>query len=267
MATIHPSAVVDRRTEIDDDVEIGPGCVIDGAVTLGRGTRLIAQIYLRGPLTVGSENLLYPSVCIGFAPQDRKFDATTDGPGVVIGSQNVLREGVTIHRATGQTPTTVGDRNYMMSNSHIGHDVVMHNDCMLANGALVGGHVDLADRVILGGNAAVHQFCRLGRLSILAGVKGVIKDVPPFCTVYVSRYVGSLNHVGLRRAGYREHITPLKRAFDLLYRSRIPNAVAADRIEAELSDDPLCIEFAQFVRAATRGVAPYDESTRDKITE
>jgi len=267
VATIHPSAVVDRRAEIDDDAEIGPHCVIDGPVTIGRGTRLIAQVYLRGPLSIGSDNLLYPSVCIGFAPQDLKFDAAIDGPGVVVGNGNLLREGVTIHRATGQVPTTIGDRNFLMANSHLGHDVAMQNDCMLANGTLVGGHVQLADRVIIGGNAVVHQFCRLGRLSILAGVRGVLKDVPPFCTVYVSKCVGSLNYIGLRRAGYRQHIAPLKRAFDLLYRSRLPNPTAAERIEAELSDDPLCVEFGQFIRETTRGVSPYNEPTSDVITE
>lgn len=268
MATIHPSAVVDCRAEIDDGAEIGPHCVIDGLVRIGRGTRLVAQVYLRGPIVIGSGNLLYPSVCIGFAPQDLKFDATTDGPGVVVGNENLLREGVTVHRATGQVPTTIGDRNFLMANSHLGHDVAMHNDCMLANGALVGGHVQLGDRVILGGNAVVHQFCRMGRLSILAGVTGVIKDVPPFCTVYVSKCVRSLNYIGLRRAGYRQHITPLKQAFELLYRSRLPNPAAADRIEAELSDDPLCVEFARFVReAAAHGVAPCDNTARDVITE
>jgi UDP-N-acetylglucosamine acyltransferase len=267
VATIHPSAVVDRRAEIDDDAEIGPHCVIDGPVTIGRGTRLIANVTLRGPLSIGSDNLLYPSVCIGFAPQDLKFDAATDGPGVTIGNGNLIREGVTIHRATGQAPTAMGDHNFLMANSHLGHDVCMQNHCMLANGALVGGHVQIGDRVILGGNAVVHQFCRLGRLCILAGIRGVIKDVPPFCTVYVSKCVGSLNYIGLRRAGYRQHIAPLKKAFEVLYRSNLPNAVAADRIEAELSDDPLCVEFGKFVREATRGLSPCGASTGDEITE
>lgn len=131
-----------------------------------------------------------------------------------------------------------------MVNSHLGHDAQMHNDCTLTNGALVGGHVELGDFAVLGGNAAVHQFCRIGRLSMIAGLHGVTQDLPPFCIVHRSRRVGSLNLIGLRRAGYRRHIEPLRQAFDLLYRHKLTNLAAAEQIAEELKDDPLCVEFA-----------------------
>ncbi len=257
MPAIHPTATVDAAAHLADDVVIGPGCLIDGPVRLGAGTRLLGHVVLNGPVTIGAGNTLYPFTCVGYAPQDRKYDPATPGAGVAIGDHNVLRESVTIHRATGDQPTRLGDRNYLMVNSHLGHDAVVANDCTLANGALVGGHATIDDRVLVGGNAAVHQFVRVGRLAVLSGLAGLSQDLPPFCTSYYTRTVGSLNIVGLRRAGYRRHIPALKRAFELLFQSRLSNASAIARIENELGDDPLCAELAAFVRASKRGVTAY----------
>jgi UDP-N-acetylglucosamine acyltransferase len=149
-----------------------------------------------------------------------------------------------------------------MCNSHAGHDTVVGDDCTFANGALLAGHVTIEDRVILGGNAAVHQFCRLGRLSMLGGVIAVVQDVPPFCVVFNLRAVGGLNLVGLRRAGYRESIAPLREAFDILYcrRLTVPHAVA--EMEAKVAHDPLCREFIAFVKSSKRGVTSFVPSGR-----
>lgn len=266
MGSIHPTAIIDPQADIDTDVVIGPHCIIEGKVSVGSGTHLIGHVYLRGPTTIGTGNQFYPFVCVGFEPQDLSFEPSEHEAGVDIGHDNVLRESVTVHRATGSHPTQIGDRNFLMANSHLGHDVVLHNDCTLANGALLGGHVELADSVFLGGNAAVHQFCRVGRLSIVAGIHGVSKDLPPFCVVHDSRRVGSLNRVGLRRAGYREHIKPLQRAFDLLYRYKLSNLTAVEQIEQELGHDPLCLEFTRFVRQTKRGLTPYASSNADSVT-
>ena len=263
MPRIHPSANVDSRAEFAVDAEIGPGCLIEGPVTIGPGTRLIAMVSLMGPLTLGRGNTLYPHVSLGFAPQDRKFASSTAGAGTVIGDDNVLREGVTIHRATGQGPTTVGHRNYFMVNSHLGHDVMMGSDSTLANGAIIGGHCELGDQVIVGGNAGVHPYCRLGRLSILSGLSGMVQDLPPFCTSYVNRRVGSLNLIGLRRAGCRRHIDPLKKAFDILFHEDHSNSQAVDLIEQRFSDDPLCMELARFARTTQRGITSCDKVVED----
>jgi UDP-N-acetylglucosamine acyltransferase len=117
--------------------------------------------------------------------------------------------------------------------------------------------VKLEPSVIAGGNAVVHQFCRLGRLSMLSGVAGIVQDLPPFCIAYGTRTVGSLNIIGLRRAGYRNHIPPLKRAFEILYLSRHTVPIAADLIERELGTDPLCAELVTFLRTTRRGITPY----------
>lgn len=257
MAQVHPSAIIDERACLEEGVTIGPGCIIEGEVRVGSNTRLLANVHLFGPVTLGRDNVLYPNTCLGYAGQHRAIDHDKPGAGLIVGDGNVLREGVSIHRAIGDRPTTVGDHNYLMVNAHVGHDSVVGNHCVLANCALLGGHVAVADNAIVSGNAAVHQFCRIGRLALISGCQGITQDLPPFCVCYVTRTVSSLNLVGLRRAGLREHIGPLKRAFDIFFRSGHANGRAIRRIESELGDDPLCLELIQFIRHSERGITPY----------
>jgi len=264
VSKIHPSSFIDPRARLADDVEIGPWCMIDGQVTIGPGCRLLGRVSLRGPMTIGAGNVFYPNVCIGFEPQDRKFVYGSDGAGTLIGDNNIFREGVTIHRATAERPTTVGNQNMFMVNCHLGHDVSMGNNCTLANGVLIAGHVDIQDSVVIGGNTAVHQFCRLGRLAMLGGACGLTQDVPPFCTVYTLRRVGSLNLVGLRRQNYRQHIKPLQQAFDLLFRSHHSREAAVAAIERQLGSDPLCAEIARFAKSTRRGITPFGR-VRDAV--
>ena len=180
---------------------IGPNCIVQGPVTIGAGTKLIANVYLNGPLILGERNTFYPGACIGFAPQSRRYEVTEPGSGVVIGDDNTFRESVTIHRAAGDMPTRIGDDNFFMVNSHLGHDGQIGNHNTISNAVEIAGHVEVADRITLGGRVAIHQFCRIGRLAMIGGLAGVTQDVPPFCTMYVTRRVGSLNVIGLKRAG------------------------------------------------------------------
>ena len=122
----------------------------------------------------------------------------------------------------------------------------------------------LEDGVTLGGNAAIHQFCRLGRLSMVSGAIAIVQDIPPFCTAYDSRQVESLNIVGLRRAGYRDHISALQEAFRILYLSRHTRTRAAELIEQELGDDPLCGELARFIRGSKRGITGYRDEQQPR---
>src|SRR5687767_12430388 len=176
MPESHPAASVGPRAELAADVRVGPWCSIEGRVALGPGTRLMERVTLRGPLRAGAGNVVYPNASLGFPAQHRRFDPATEGAGVSLGDQNVLREGVTIHRATGEAPTRLGDRNYLMVNAHLGHDAVVGNDCTLANNTALAGHVTLADGVTLGGGAAIHQFARVGRLAIISGLAGLSQD-------------------------------------------------------------------------------------------
>jgi UDP-N-acetylglucosamine acyltransferase len=241
--------------------------VIEGPVKIGAGTRLLHRVTLEGPLTVGADNTFYPNACVGLPPQDLKFDPSTPGAGTAIGDGNTFREGVTIHRATSDTATTIGDRNYFMANSHVGHDGRVDNDCTLVNGALLAGHVHLNDRVTIGGNGAVHQFVRLGRLVMISGTCGMAQDVPPFCVLFRTGFVGALNRVGLMRAGYGEHVNALKEAFKILYRSNQLPKKAAEQVERELGDDPLCLEMARFVLESKRGIVAFDTQRKHEKTD
>lgn len=262
MPDIHPTAAISPQAQLADDVVVGPHCTILGAVTIGPGTRLIGHAYLQGPLTLGRNNVVYPFACLGFAPQHRRFDPNSDGAGLVIGDDNTFRESVTIHRAfaPGGRPTTIGDRNYFMVASHVGHDSVIGNDCNFANSALIAGHVDVGNNITVGGNAGVHQFVRLGRLSMVGGASPCTQDLPPFCVMFHNGDIVSLNLIGLRRAGYRNHIPALKRAFNIFFLGGHANQNAIELIEREVGDDPLCREFTDFIRGTRRGIAPYGGS-------
>ncbi len=264
MPQVHPTAIIDPAADLADDVVVGPWCRIEGKVQVSRGTRLIHGVWLKGPLTIGSDNAIYPGVALGAEPQDLKFAPDTPGAGLVIGAGNVFREHVTIHRATGEAPTTIGNGNYFMAGSHVGHDCSVADHCMFANGALIAGHCEIASRVIMGGNAVLHQFCRIGRLSMISGVGGVTLDLPPFCIVYRPRRVGSLNLVGLRRAGYRDSIQSLRQAFKLYFKSRHAPSAALDKIESLAGEDPLTREFIDFIRQSKRGVTRYASSRGDE---
>jgi len=260
---IHPTAIVDSRAELADDVEIGPHCIIEGPVTIGPGTRLVGHAYVQGPGRIGEGNIIYPFACVGFAPQHRATNPRELGAGFVLGDRNILRENVTIHRAIGDHPTTLGNENFLMVNAHIAHDVMVEDHCTFTNGSALGGHAHVEERVTLGGNAMVHQFCRVGRLSMLSGNMGVAQDLPPFCTSYANRSIGSLNLVGLRRMGLRDHIPNLQKAFDLVFKKAQPNLRAVERLEQELGHDPLCMELAEFIRQSKRGICPYLEQSTD----
>ena len=265
MSNIHPTSIVDSQVQLADEVEIGPGCMLQGRITLGTGTRLIGNVYMQGPLNLGPGNTFYPFCCIGFAPQDWSFESGAEGAGLRIGANNIFRESVTVHRATSfdpDCPTVIGDGNYFMVGGHVGHDSVLGNRCVLANGVQLGGHVTLEDIANLAGGAMVHQFCRIGRLAMVGGLQALTQDAPPFCICHKLRGVSSLNIVGLRRAGLRAHIDPLKHAFDILFRGGHTNPHAVHLVKQHLGHDPLCHELAEFVTRTKRGITPYMRSKK-----
>lgn len=255
MPEIHPTAIVDREVELADDVVVGPHCVVSGRVRVASGTRLIGNAYLEGPLTLGRNNLVYPFTTLGFAPQDSKWDPSEPGAGLEIGDGNVFREGVTIHRATsGETPTTIGDRNYWMANSHAGHDCRIGSDCVFANGALLGGWVRVGDAVNMGGNAAVHQFCQVGRGAMLSGVTGLPRDLPPFFMLTGHSVAGSINVVGMRRAKMSsDEIGDVKWVYRTLYRRGLPYKRAVDEIRSR-ADRAIVAEYLTFFETSERGI-------------
>jgi len=254
-ATIHPTAVVGGAVTIEADVEIGPHCTIDGSVSIGRGTRLIGHVWLQGPLRLGTDNQLHPFVALGQPPQDLKWDPRVPGAGIVVGDRNVFREGVTVNRATSHDePTRIGDDNFWMGNSHLGHDGVVGNHCIFANGTLLAGHVRIGDRVVTGGNATIHQFVTVGRGVMFSGLVGVGKDIPPFFMVTGINQTGAVNLIGMRRAGLDSaSIDDVRWCHKILCRSNLTVARAVEVLR-ERGDRPLVREIREFVESAKRGI-------------
>ncbi len=263
MAEIHPTAILDGDIELADDVVVGPHCVLRGRIRVGSGTHLVGNVYLTGPLEVGERNQIYPFCTLGMAPQDFKWDPDREGAGLVVGDENVLRESVTLHRATSdETPTRVGDRNLFMVNTHAGHDVQVGSDCVLANGALLAGESRIDDGVIMGGNAAVHQFCRVGRGAIVSGTKGMNKDLPPFFMLTGGNIAGSVNLVGMRRGGMPSaEIDDVRWVFKVLYRRGLKKSEALAELETR-AERPRVAEYLAFIAESKRGIVPGEADPR-----
>lgn len=250
---IHPTALVDRRAELDPTADIGPYVVVDGPVLVGPGTRVLAHAVLTGHTTIGRDNVIHMGAVIGHEPQDLSYTGAPTG--LRIGDRNIVREHCEVNRATSlERPTTIGDDNFFFGHAHVGHDCQLGNRIILANGAMLGGHVVVEDQVFVSGNCVVHQFVRVGRLALLRGLSRTSRDVPPFCVMDFTHTVRGINRVGMRRAGCTAaQIRAVQRAFATLFRTRRNLRLAL----AELEAGPLSGEVAhlvEFIRASKRGV-------------
>jgi UDP-N-acetylglucosamine acyltransferase len=244
---IHPTAVVDPRAELASGVEVGPYAVIGAEVRIGPDCQIGAHVVLHGRVRMGRGNRVFPGACLGLEPQDLKY--TGDPTGVVLGDDNTIREYVTINRATRDSQDTrVGSGNLLMAYSHLGHNCILGDRIVIANGVAVAGHVQIGHRAVIGGMLGIHQFVHVGTLAMVGGMSRIERDVPPFTTVegHPAR-VRALNRIGLRRSGLAERdggrqLDDLKRAWALIYRSgqtlaeslaqlrRTPLTAAADEL-------------------------------------
>jgi UDP-N-acetylglucosamine acyltransferase len=251
---IHATAIVDRRAEVDPGADIGPYVVIDGPVVVGAGTRVLAHAVLVGHTTIGRDNDIHMGAVIGHEPQDLSYKG--EPTGLRIGDRNIIREHTEIHRATSlEHPTTLGNDNFLFGHSHVGHDSQLGSRIIMANGAMLGGHVSVADQVFISGNCVVHQFVRVGRLALLRGLSRTSRDVPPFCLMDDTHIVRGLNRVGLRRAGFSPgQIRALQNAFTRLFRGRGNLRQAMAEVEAAGSLSPEVAELLAFIRDSKRGV-------------
>ena len=224
MATIIAhTAVVDPRAELDEEVRIGHHCVIGPNVRIGRGTRLENNVTLTGNTTVGRNNHLFPGVVIGAEPQDLSYQGSPTQ--VILGDNNVLRESVTINRATEKEDgiTAVGSNCYFMTCSHVAHDCKVGDRVIMANNVMLGGHVHVQHDATLSGGAAVHHFASIGCYSFVSGLSRVLHDVPPYMLVEgIPARPRTINIVALKRKNFSaEAIKALMEAYRLLYRSRV----------------------------------------------
>lgn len=255
MTDVHPSSVLDGDVQLADDVVVGPFCHLIGPITIGTGTRLISGVHIHGPCTLGSNNLVYPGACLGFAGQDYSFDPSNPGTGLVIGDNNTFREHVSIHRATDpEHPTTVGNHNYLMEQVHVAHDGRLANHITMAGGAHLGGHCWVDDHAVIGGVSGFHQFCRVGRGAIAGACIGFSRDVPPFFLSNIHRSITGINRLGMKRLGMSiEEVRVVRDVFNILYRQQLSIAGAL-KVLRERDDHPLFAEYVDFIETSRRGI-------------
>jgi UDP-N-acetylglucosamine acyltransferase len=262
VAQIHPTAIVDPRAQLADDVEIGPFCTVGSNVSIAAGSRLISHVVIDGGTTVGRRNTFYPFASIGLAPQDKKY---ADEPTrLVIGDDNVFRENCTIHRGTVQDQgvTTLGSRILVMASAHVAHDCVVGDDVILANVATLAGHVKVGEFAIVGGLAAVHQFCRVGAHVMIGGCACVTQDVAPYVIGHGNPFsVSGMNVEGLRRRGFdADAIAAVRTAHKIVWRSGDVLTVAREKLQALHNESSVSAQAAlkpliEFLSISGRGLA------------
>ena len=253
---IHPSAIIDDLACIAEGVSVGPFCVIGPDVEIGTGTVIGPHVVIRGPTRIGRENRIFQFASIGEDPQDKKYQGEITR--LEIGDRNVIREYSTVHRGTIQdkSVTRLGDDNLLMAYTHVAHDCVIGNGVIMANGASLAGHVTVDDSAILGGFSLVHQFCRIGRYSF-SGMGSVIsRDIPPYVMVGGSpTRPRGINSVGMERRGFdAESILQIKRAFKLIYKSRLKLEEAIESLAVMAEQSTEVIPLLEFLKQSGRSI-------------
>ncbi len=251
--TIHKSAIVDPKADLDSSVEVGPGAFIDANVKIGAGSCVMANAYITGHTTMGENNLVHVGAVIGSEPQHMAYDGKPRY--IEIGDNNTFREYVTVHASYVEGEATrIGNGCFLMATSHVGHDSHLGNEVIMANAALLAGHTTVGDKVFLSGSAAVHQNVRIGRMAIVQGNSAIMQDVPPFMMAFGQNMVAGLNVIGLKRGGVeREARKEIREAFRVMYRKghSISQAI---KILKEKEFGAEVQELIEFMETTKRGV-------------
>lgn len=253
---IHPTSIVSPNASIGEDCHVGPYSIIGDNVVIGDRTRIESHCVIEGKTEVGQDNHIFPFVSIGLAPQDLKFKG--EPTATEIGSNNQIREFVTIHRGTegGGGVTRIGSGNLLMAQAHVAHDCQVGSEIIMANAATLAGHVEVGDKSNIGAYSGVHQFCKIGREAFIGGYSVIVKDALPFAISQGNhaRCFG-LNKVGLRRRGYsKETLEKLHRAYHLLLSSKLNTSQAVEKIKEEISGCAEVDYLISFIESSTRGV-------------
>ena len=245
---IHNSSVIDKKAKIGKQVKVGPFCYIGPEVQIGDNVELISSIHIEGNTKIGKGTKIFPFASIGTAPQDLKYKG--EASSLEVGENNIIREYVTINPGTegGGGKTVIGNNCLLMISSHIAHDCHIGNDVVIANNVPLGGHVTIEDSVVIGGNSAVQQFTRIGRLAMIGGMTGVLKDVIPFGLSFGNRnYLRGINLIGLRRKNYdKKKIIELDAAFKKIFSSKNLHANLS-KINGEYKGNDLVREVIDFI--------------------
>ena len=248
----HSTAIVSSRASVAADVRVGPYAVVEDDVVIGEGCEIGAHAVVKRFTTLGARNRVYEHATLGGEPQDTKFKGERSA--LIVGDDNLIREYVTLHRASGEgRATRVGSRNFLMVGVHVAHNCEVGDDNVFANGAALAGHVSVEDHAFLASNVGAHQFVRFGRYAMVGGKSKIVQDVLPFFTTDGNpACVRGFNSIGLRRGGFgAETRSALKRAYQLLFRARLPLESALAALE-EMGDENVS-HLARFIRGSRRG--------------
>ncbi len=232
MVHIHPKAIVHEHAVLGEGTVVGPYAVIGPEVHIGAHNQVQAHVVLDGKTTIGDRNTFFPFAAIGGAPQDVSYRG--EPTEVVIGDDNVFREGVTVHRGTvrGVGVTRIGSHNYFMNYAHVAHDCIIGDHVIMANFAALAGHVVIGDHAVIGGLVGVHQFVRIGQYAFIGGMTAVVMDIPPFMLASgIKATLYGPNLVGLKRANIApEAISALKQAYRIIFRSKLTLSNAIEEV-------------------------------------
>ncbi|MGB0215171.1 MAG: acyl-ACP--UDP-N-acetylglucosamine O-acyltransferase [Alteromonas oceani] len=253
---IHETAVISPGATLGKNVSVGPFSIIGDEVVIGDNCRIESHVVIKGPTRIGQGNHFYQFSSIGEDCQDKKYAG--ERTELIIGNNNVFREGVTVHRGTVQDEgvTRIGSDNLIMVNAHIAHDCVIGDNVIMANNVMVAGHVDIGDYAILGGATAIHQFCKIGAHSFMGGGAIVLRDVPPYVMVSGTKYIPQgINSEGLRRRGYgKETIMAIKRAYKVIYRDNNTVEEAIKKLTEMAEGHPEVGMLITFLAESERGI-------------
>ncbi len=253
---IHSTAIVSKKAKLGEGAQVGPHTIITDNVAIGKGTKIGANCLIDGDTTIGSGCQVFTGTVLGSAPQDLKYKGEKSF--LEIGDNNIIREYCTFNPGTSDgAKTIVGSNNLIMAYSHIAHDCVLGNGCVIANCGTLAGHVTIEDKAVIGGIVAIHQFVRVGRLSIIGGCSKVVQDIPPYstCDGHPARVYG-LNLIGLRRSEIsRESIKQLDQAFKILFNSGLSSKHAVEKLEKEIKPLAECAYLINFCKSTERGLS------------
>jgi len=254
---IHPSAIISPHAELSSGVKVGPYSIIGDHVKIGKDTIIGAHVVIEGHTVIGDRNNIYPFVSIGSPPQDIGYKG--EDTRVLIGNDNIFREYCTINRATTKQDwvTIVGNNNYLMISTHVGHDCILGNHIIMANAATLGGHTIVGDHASLGGLTASHQFVRIGAYAFIGGLSGLPQDIAPFMLAAGSRaQLYGPNQIGLRRNGFSdEAIRGLKKAYKIIWRDTTVFSDGIARVKEEMESFPELEMLLEFINDSKRGIA------------
>lgn len=256
--SIDSSSIISDKTTIHPDVTIGPFCIIGDGVEIGEGTNILSHAVIKGPTKIGKNNTIYQFSSIGEDTPDKKFKG--EDTELIIGDNNIFREGVTVHRGTIQDKgiTQIGNNNLLMAYTHIAHDCILGNNNIFANNAGIAGHVIVGNNVVIGGYSAVHQFCNLGDYSFLGMNTSITMDVPAYIKVASNpaRVIG-LNTVGMSRNNIpSESISLIKKAFKILYKKglKLEDSLNEINILQSGNGDAYLNIFIESIKSSSRGI-------------